>query len=690
MRESCRKMVGIFFVALLALVFTSLSSVQTQPNYERVLQGRVVDRNGRPVAGVRIIIAELMSPPNPSWHLRRQPHSEVHPQLSAVTDSRGRFRIAYLPTERFVRLVVDAEQWVMESEYVCYDLRTVDDLTLLVQRAGAIEGRVRDEVTGQPASDVPVMCQWVHDFGSMLKVVSDKAGRYRMSRVKPGVYSVFVPAPENGVADRAAVPRYWVVVQEGKTTKGIDLTLTQGGLITGRVRDAATGQPLRQAWIVVSEAPWWRQTRVAYQTIVDAGGRFQVRVPPRDYSLIAYGPHRGYEYKESASPVTVAKGKTAEVPDFALSSVRQRTVQGQVLGSEGKPLADVVVTVEGRFGTPVETKTNESGIFVFDDLDATMDWRLRAGKANWGLKSPVTVISGGESEGNLILRLEPIPQVTVRGRVIDEHDNPVRGAQVTLFVVHRYEQGSRSMPLVTTLTDADGLYRFPDVWVNHVIRLEMQRTGYISGESFDAGDPGFYPTEKPSEDLVMRRADGIVRGVVLDHNGKPVAGADVQAYETYRYPNVSGSRFTGSETFTDAKGNFELRHLPAGTLSLQAEREGRRGEVDCRAGDRRVRISLESPEQAERRWQEPFKWERRLEPFTIPKWDLWHRSRPRPSTPDWNLWNRPPRSRSRVYTVPLPRDVWPYDLDILRRPPDDWDTRKEQMWWSISQRRHRH
>ncbi len=78
----------------------------------------------------------------------------------------------------------------------------------------------------------------------------------------------------------------------------------------------------------------------------------------------------------------------------------------------------------------------------------------------------------------------------------------------------------------------------------------------------------FYPISIQSSS--QEEADvkgGVISGIVLNHEGQPVAKADVIAV------SARGSRSIRPHTVTDAKGNFTIAGLKPGTYFMEAKKE---------------------------------------------------------------------------------------------------------------------
>ena len=114
-------------------------------------------------------------------------------------------------------------------------------------KGGSITGRVtaaNKAVVGVTVT-VSLSGDAVAGMGLTLKAVTDDEGRYRISNLPAGAYSVWPFVPAFVVAEATGVYPQGksVTVYEGETAEDINFTLTRGAAITGKVADAA-GRPV--------------------------------------------------------------------------------------------------------------------------------------------------------------------------------------------------------------------------------------------------------------------------------------------------------------------------------------------------------------------------------------------------------------------------------------------------------------
>ena len=169
------------------------------------------------------------------------------------------------------------------------------DRAVLPKGSSSISGRVVAADTGRPIKRARVTMISVTPGGRGGDSAStDDQGRYTFTGLAAGTYNI--TASKGGFVDaiygqrRPLQPGTPVQLAEGHAAASIDLRLTRGGVITGRIVDE-DGEPLARALVTVQRYQYLRGERL----LVPAGGdqtddRGQYRVfglPPGDYFVSA-------------------------------------------------------------------------------------------------------------------------------------------------------------------------------------------------------------------------------------------------------------------------------------------------------------------------------------------------------------------------------------------------------------------
>ena len=155
---------------------------------------------------------------------------------------------------------------------------------------GAIEGRVTDggrPVAGALVAAIP--------FGSTTqeiaaRTVSDASGHFRLSGLKPHTYGVTATATGHTGGLNINIKVAAGAAQHADVAMGGD-----GYLVSGRIVDATTGQPIDKATLFAG-----RVSDVDGDAFLSdvAGGKFAVRLPRAGYTLYALVPNRPTAYRQ--------------------------------------------------------------------------------------------------------------------------------------------------------------------------------------------------------------------------------------------------------------------------------------------------------------------------------------------------------------------------------------------------------
>jgi protocatechuate 3,4-dioxygenase beta subunit len=287
---------------------------------EEVVRGRIVDLEGKPVAGVSVSAsvrgthADTDHRPLPydSPSKGGQYSGNILPddgRNAAVSDRDGRFTLRGLgrawlydlsisgPTVVNAKAVLVArpqKPGVTGATGEAPPDRPPPQLPLygstfthVVAPCKPIVGAVREKGSGKPLAGVEVSRAWTRDDDPSGWATTDKDGRYRLTGLPPGVHTLKVEPPRNtpylATEVRAAAD------QPGVEPVTFDIALERQPAVSGRVTDRATRKPVR-AWVeyrplagnpnlktnpVLAEPKWGSHPPAA---ATDADGRFTLPV----------------------------------------------------------------------------------------------------------------------------------------------------------------------------------------------------------------------------------------------------------------------------------------------------------------------------------------------------------------------------------------------------------------------------
>lgn len=470
-----------------------------------------------------------------------------------------------------------------------------DGVELTVDSTGRIAGRVLDADSGRPVTDFEVSYRSSEGAGSggrmvvrmgsggggalrPLRVHADD-GSFTLENVPPGRWRVQVVSagypPTN--AD--------VTLDEGAELEGLELKVTRGLSLRGRVLDALTGRPILDA--AVQASPQGGDSRAALlarlmgtssgaQTNSDADGRFALEGLTADTYLVT-GRHD--DWSEATQTVKLTPGVEATVE---LRLGKGASVGGQVLAA-GQPVAGAEVTLSAEGDDPLSRLSSgnsdisdASGRFRFERL---APGRYRAQATSRGVSSAGVEVALLQGQAREDVQLNLAGGAVVHGRVTGLPDAQLGGVQITV-------EGRDSF-FADTRTNASGLFEVPGV-PSGPLDLRAAVGNFASGmrsaraQVVVAADQ----TEVPVE---IAFQPGFVLEGYVRRAGTPVPDALVLAL-----PNTAdGHQSTGS---TDDQGAYRLQGLASGPYSVRVAGLGTAGANTTRnvtiSGDTTLDIDL--------------------------------------------------------------------------------------------------
>ena len=270
----------------------------------------------------------------------------------------------------------------------------------------SVAGRITREEDNKSAPGVAVALT-ASDPSTSFKVVArattDAEGRYRLANVPPGRYQLAPMAPAYVVKDTSWSgwpPGRPVTVAPGENMEDVDFRLARGGVITGRVTDAA-GRPVVAEHVQITpvdkqqEAGTWfgstrnvTDDRGVYRLYGLAAGRYYVSIGRDKESSMVHvgGPNRYYRRTYHPAATDVAQAQVVEVrpgeeaKDVDIVAAPAATTfkaAGRIVSAEtGQPVPDVMFACGalrkgeksvGGYGM-TGVRTNARGEFTVEGL----------------------------------------------------------------------------------------------------------------------------------------------------------------------------------------------------------------------------------------------------------------------------------------------------------------------------------
>jgi hypothetical protein len=247
--------------------------------------------------------------------------------------------------------------------------------------------------------------------------------------------------------------------------------------------------------------------------------------------------------------VDVAEGQTATL-NFDMRPDPSPIVEGHVIDPNGNPVpgATVLYTRPPAPGQPEfledrSVTTDATGRFK---LRGGIGTTLKATYKNLATQSPTTLTSTG---GFYTLQLAPRVTFDLTVKVVDESGSPVAGATAGIFPT------SGGM-MITQPVSADGSAKFEAIGADTRWSLHANAPGYGLSQ-LPVRPPRTLPRIVEMK-IVLKKADQVISGTLVDDQGNPLAGLTVA---------INGPLIGVVDTKTDAQGRFKLQ-VAAGTSGL--------------------------------------------------------------------------------------------------------------------------
>ncbi len=240
-------------------------------------------------------------------------------------------------------------------------------------------------------------------------------------------------------------------------------------------------------------------------------------------------------------------GQVALAPELA--------VEGIVTDRAGLPLAGAVVGF-GRSPDVTGALSLDSVAWSTGEIRSDAEGRFRIGGLRHGDLMDLVVQHAGyvraeqlrvlvdQTDDPRWVEIEMEPAVELRGRLVDEASGTgIEGVRVQLL------DDAERRQLALERTGSEGRFLLRGLASLRGV-LKVEAFGYAPLRHELTDDDGLYSSGGDGLELVLRRGDATVRGVVVS-GGAPVVGAEVQMN-------------TRERTTTDGAGRFELSGLPVG------------------------------------------------------------------------------------------------------------------------------
>jgi hypothetical protein len=463
------------------------------------IDGTVLNRAGKPVAGVRVGVEMLSHPINQT--LNQDLRGNRDPLLGfELTDDAGRFSIT-IPEGAQARLRALHARSISPAIEVTPRTQILNPTIL--EPTGAIRGRLTDATAGKPVARAMVAAQLIENRPRLLtegwgQAVTDDRGGFLIEGLEPGVYNVLLlEVPGGDQATARAVEAVRVRAGDEATA---DLAMIEGKPLRGVVIDRETDRPMAGAMVGCQGPSAPRSGAAILGTKTDARGRFTFPVPPGEQLVtliddpssrpmsrrIVVVPDQGeimpisLLYPRGASSLSAAADESAPVAPLPVV-----------------PAPAVAFVAAGPAAPVAEVRIVQEAIVV----PAPPPVPVPAAPAQGGVAAVKTTTKA-------VRAYTPMAKFrTVTGRVTDAKDQPMAGVRMAI------EPGAvppapSAVPnaSVTAVTDQKGTFELAGV-PHQKVPITLSRPGeHVQKEALPADRDDVTLTYRPTPDEKARHA----------------------------------------------------------------------------------------------------------------------------------------------------------------------------------------
>ena len=516
----------------------SASDVEIQLTVPATISGKIMNEVSEPIQNAEARLQYLFSA---NWRPGRRGAGlgwDDMPIPPAKTDANGKFVLRGLPQDVKTNLEIKGPGYAQELHFQVPV--GAEGLEFRLKPEGRIEGHLTYGDTGAPVTNAMVMLEPVHPTTGWGRARVGANGNYLLVNLPAGMYNLnLYEGPEGWTA----VAKEFIKIGEGETVSNVDLTLVRGGIITGRVTDQDTNEPIADHHISFHDAARPESQAAVHGTETDKIGVYHFRAAPGRTLVYTSAPAGYQEVGQVKKYVDVVEGETIAV-DFQFSKGIE--LMGRILTATGEPVAGARITGLQNWHTEYGS-SDESGVFTIGGLRSGQRLNLKAEHSGLKLRGETGVeVQPGASIG---IRMEQYERIKVSGRVISREGKPMPSVNINLM---RWDSQRRMGQSTTiTVTDGDGRFRDIGLIVGDEYVISAKAEGYR-----EAGTEQFTATAEMTQiaDLILLPVGGrfFIEGRVTDTSGVPVRGARLVCR---------------GETLTDENGNYRLENLPTAILT---------------------------------------------------------------------------------------------------------------------------
>ena len=416
----------------------------TDPAQRSALSGTVYEQGGDVIAGAKVVASTFDVAGNVTTIVG-----------SARTDELGAFYIEVPDGIYQVHATMDGYGPTSAA------IRAGEPTSLVLPTSGVVKGRVLDE-KGKPLErfSIDVISVVPPDMPAPPALSSRRFespdGTYRLTQLPAWPVILRATAPDKAPAYSQPL------AQKPEEERIVDLTLTEGCTLTGRVEDKQ-GKALPEVFVDA-------EARIAAGTVGDfsaqtpsqvasgADGTFSLTHVPKGVVVV-----RGYDGDNATSTVTVEINDCAHPSPVKLTLSKGGSLTGVAKKADGTLLAGAHLTLMNRSVGFVNAVTDDQGRFRFDQVPSSESLRLELEHAGQRALQFVHVRDGETTTQDMTLFGTGPGEI--RGKVT-AGDKPLAGVRLMVAAFHNRKTG---IDMYFPVTGPDGTYRLRSIPVGNYV-----------------------------------------------------------------------------------------------------------------------------------------------------------------------------------------------------------------------------
>jgi carboxypeptidase family protein len=479
-------------------------------------------------------------------------------EILGLTGPSGRLEVA-APTSGNLPLTVETrEGW--QARIAVPAGGTPPLVTVRPAPPRTLSGRVVEKATGAPVANAVV---WAEERPAAVHTGPD--GGFRLTAPAGTVFleagaAGHLPAERKSVAQGSSAP--------------VILALEPAAKLSGVVVDAA-GRPVSRAGLELglqSSRPRSSGWGGLYAWS-RADGRFQIPGLPFRAGGTIRAQRSGFA---EASLAVKTPEPGGPIPPLRIVLGAGLTLSGRTVDEGGRPVAGALVTLGNGAEDFVvqrdQTTSDSAGRFAFRNLSPGKA-QLVVRRSGFAARRLPDIEIPAERSALDLGEIELKAGAAIEGRVTDDRDHPVEGAEVigaspfSPVVIDILEPGEPGQGPLQVKTGPDGTFRLTDLEPGRRTDLAVRHPGYVQ-----ANVPGVEVPTKGLLRIELKTAHGLA-GRVIGPDGEPVPDASLSWLQETRTNGGSMSQESSLGT-TDGDGGFRVTGLAPGPIDLRVSAKG--------------------------------------------------------------------------------------------------------------------